>query len=148
MTVTSERNLIRRLWRAGYYADRTPASGKGVKVEGSEGHTASPDVWAIKSHRRTEEAPSASLNHVLFFEDKHVEKPQCYLDEEQVEGLKNVSQRAGAVAIIAVQWKYTSGHKFTYPSALDRTPSGRYVFRHENTGNGTKTFPLSDVTKP
>jgi Holliday junction resolvase len=144
MTVTSERELIRALWKAGYYADRTPASGKGVKVEG-EGHTASPDVWAVKSHRRTDDE-EASLNHVLFFEDKHVQKPNAYLDEEQVEGLKNISQRAGAVAIIAVKWKHTSGHVYAYPKALDRTRTGRYVFRHGT--DGTKTFPLSDITQP
>lgn len=146
MTDTSERELIRALWKRGYYADRTPSSGTGVMVEDSEvdGHTASPDVWALKPTN----ADFGATHHALFFEDKHVQKPRAYLDEEQVDGLRRVAQRAGAVAVIAVKWKNTSGHQFTYPKALDRTEGGNYVFREgELHGDETQTWTLDELTE-
>jgi Holliday junction resolvase len=123
MSDTSERQLQECLNANGYYTERAPASGVGIQKEDGE-RAIHPDVTAIKA--REDATVYGSL--VRFYEDKHVEAPRAYLDADEIEGLRYLSEKCKAKVAVAVKWKYKQKpHEVYALNELDETDGGRYV---------------------
>lgn len=104
-----ERELVKKLWQAGFAAIRGPASGAKVK------RGVQPDVVAIKN------------GFVVVAEVKTLKKPSTvYIKREQIEKARTFAERAGGAAYVAVKVVGEGMWRFVPVSALAKTRSGNF----------------------
>ena len=103
---TEERDLVHKLWDRDFAAMRAPASGGATKKP-------LPDVVA------------GNGKIYLAIEVKTTTKDRIYIDEVQIDELKEFSQTFGAKAYVGVKFKYTKW-LFLEPENVERTRNNNY----------------------
>lgn len=103
---TEERDLVHKLWERDFAAMRAPASGGATKKP-------LPDVVA------------GNGKIYLAIEVKTTTKERIYIDEVQINELKEFSQTFGAKAYVGVKFKYTKW-LFLEPHNVERTRNNNY----------------------
>lgn len=103
---TEERDLVHKLWERDFAAMRAPASGGATKKP-------LPDVVA------------GNGKIYLAIEVKTTTKDRVYIDEVQINELKEFSQTFGATAYVGVKFKYTKW-LFLEPDNVERTRNNNY----------------------
>ena len=109
--IDAERELVNKMWEAGFAVMRAPASGAASK-------TPRPDLLAGK----------ADIGKIYAIELKISKSTKIYIEPHEIEGLVLFAQRFGAEAIVGVKFKgKRTGFLFLHPEELRQTKSGRYV---------------------
>lgn len=104
-----ERDLAQRLWRLGFAVIRGPASGAKTK------RVLYPDLVAIKNR------------YVYIFEIKTKEREEhVYIEEHQINKLREFERRSGGRAFIAIKIVNKSDWRFVPLELLEKTERGRY----------------------
>ena len=110
---TAERELVIKLWKLGFAVMRSPASGSKIRK------AKYPDVVAIKSGK------------VLVFEVKSRSKAEnIYLRSEQVEKLREFTERSGGQAYIVIKLS-GSDWRVIELECLEKMPNGNYRLSKE-----------------
>jgi len=103
---TSERELVKMFWDAGFAASRTPASGSATK-------NPLPDIIA------------GNGDIYLSVEAKSSSKDRIYIKKDEIKNLEEFSERFGALPYVGIRF---NGEKWAFlpPHKIPKTKDGNY----------------------